>query len=137
MFFKFNCCFYRVTLCKKHTIRFTFILFSVGREDGLVVNDVGVDGRLLLATWRPQRLVAVTAVVVVMMLDDHHLCVLRHLCCVANVSLQHTPTLGSAHWRVSSTTRRTVITRPSRQRASTTHTKAVCKSKVSKVYGYS
>jgi len=57
-----------------------------------VVNDVGVDGRLLLATWRPQRLVAVAAAVVVMMLDDHHLGVLRHLCsCVANVPLQHTP----------------------------------------------
>ena len=136
MFFKFNCCFYRVTLCKKHTIRFTFTLFSVVRADGLVVNDVGVDGRLLLATWRPQRLVAVAAAAVIR-LDDHHLGVLRHLCCIANAPLQHTPTLGSAHWRVSSTTRRTVITRLSRQRASTTHTKAVCKSKVSKVYGYS
>jgi len=56
-----------------------------------VVNDVGVDGRLLLTTWRPQRLVDVAAVVVVMMLDDHHLGILRHLCCVANVPLQHTP----------------------------------------------
>ena len=129
MFFKFNCCFYRVTLCKKHIIHFTFILFSVGGKDGLVVNDVGVDSRLLLTTWRPQRLVAVAAAAVIR-LDDHHLGVLRHLCCIANAPLQHTPTLGSAHWRVSSTTRRTVITRPSRQRASTTHTKAIVHSRL-------